>query len=396
MKVAAAPPGQRQEPRRAAEPRTRRRQQATGAAADFVFVGIPGPRLDAATAALLAASRPGGVVLFRRNLTTPAQLFALVSELRRLLPAAVLAVDAEGGRVDRLSGLVGPAPAASLLARRPPPLARQAGHWIAQALRLFDLDLDFAPVVDLDRGETGNALDGRYLGSRDAAVTQRARAFLRGLHGGGVGGCLKHFPGLGAAEADTHHRTAVVRLSAAALALHLKPYAALLPLAGAVMVSHAVYPALDREERPASLSPPVIEGLLRGKLGFDGLVVSDDLEMQALADRGDLPARAEAAFAAGCDLVLACATTAALPEIVARLGRPRHAARRRDAGRRLAVWRQRLRALRWAGDLRDLPSLAAGGGAAGLAGPPRDPAERRARLDAVRDGLAELRRQLEA
>jgi len=395
MKVAKAPADQRPEAMRVAVPRARRRREAAGAAAEHVFVGIPGPRLDDATAALLVGSRPGGVVLFRRNLATPAQLFALVAELRRLLPAAVLAVDAEGGRVDRLSGLVGPAPAASLLARRPPPVARQAGYWIAQALRLFDLDLDFAPVVDLDRGEAGNALDGRYLGSRDAAVTQRARAFLRGLHGGGVAGCLKHFPGLGAAEADTHHRTAVVRLSAAELASHLKPYAALLPLAGAVMMSHAVYPALDREERPASLSPPVIEGLLRLGLGFDGLVVSDDLEMQALADRGDLPARAEAAFAAGCDVVLACATTAALPEIVARLERPRHAGRRRDAGRRLASWRQRLRALRWAADLRDLPGVE-GGAAAGPAGPPHSPAERRAQLGAVREGLAELRRQLEA
>ena len=224
-------------------------------AGDFVFVGIPGPRLDRATAALLAASRPGGVVLFRRNLETPEQLLELVAGLRRLLPDAVLAVDAEGGRVDRFSGLVGPAPPASLLARRPPDASWQAGRWIARALRLFSVDLDFAPVVDLDQGETGNALDGRYLGGREAAVTRRARAFLRGLHAGGVGGCLKHFPGLGAAADDTHHRTSVVRLSAAALALHRKPYAALLPLAGAAMVAHAVYPALDPEERPASLSP---------------------------------------------------------------------------------------------------------------------------------------------
>ncbi|HVR10212.1 MAG TPA: glycoside hydrolase family 3 N-terminal domain-containing protein, partial [Thermoanaerobaculia bacterium] len=236
-----------------------------------VFVGIPGKRLDRSTAALLAAAQPGGVVLFGRNLETAEQLLGLVAGLRRLLPQAVLAIDAEGGRVDRLSALAGPAPAASLLARWPPDAARSTGRCIARALRLFDLDLDLAPVVDLDHGETGNALDGRYLGMRGPAVTQRARAFLRGLHSAGVGGCLKHFPGLGAAAEDTHHRTSAVRLSAAALALHRKPFEALAPLAGAVMVAHAVYPALDPEERPASLSPPVIEGLLRGEMGFDGL-----------------------------------------------------------------------------------------------------------------------------
>jgi len=350
-------------------------------AGDFVFAGIPGPRLDRATAALLAASRPGGVVLFRRNLQTPGQLLELVGGLRRLLPDAVLAVDAEGGRVDRLSGLVGPAPAASLLARRPPDAAWQAGRWIARALRLFDVDLDFAPVVDLDRGETGNALDGRYLGAREAAVTRRARAFLRGLHAGGVGGCLKHFPGLGGAAEDTHHATSVVQLDAAVLARQRKPFAALLPLAGAAMVAHAVYPALDPEERPASLSPPVIEDLLRGELGFDGLVLSDDLEMAALGPWGEIPVRAEAAFAAGCDVVLACASTAALPAIVARLGRPRHARRRREAARRLAAFRRRLRTLRWASDSISLL---------------REPEATAARVQAVREGLAELARDLEA
>lgn len=349
-------------------------------AGQFVFTGIPGPDLDPVTSALLAEAEPGGLVLFRRNLESAEQLIDLVAALRRLLPDAVLAIDAEGGRVDRLSDLLGPAPAASLLARRPPEAAQQAGRWIALALRLFDIDLDLAPVVDLDYGESHNALEGRYLGARDAAVTRRARAFLRGLHSGGVGGCLKHFPGLGAAAEDTHFRTSVVRLNAAQLAPHLKPYLSLLALANATMIAHAVYPALDPEQRPASLSPAIVNELLRGKLGFDGLVLSDDLEMQALAEWGDLPARAEAAFAAGCDVVLACETLAALPDIVRRLGRPRHAARRRAAEGHLAAYRQRLRTLRWTS------------GAVSLV---RDRA-RMSRLQAVRDGLEQLRHDLEA
>ena len=352
-----------------------------GRGGELVFVGLPGPRLDAATAALLADHQPGGVMLFRRNLGTAEQLIGLVAELRRVVPEALLAIDAEGGRVDRLEPLMGPSPAASLLARHPPPAAQRAGRWIGLALRLFDLDLDFAPVVDLDRGETGNALDGRYLGARATAVTRRARAFLRGLHGAGVGGCLKHFPGLGAAAEDTHHGISVVRLGEAALAPGFKPYAALLPAAGAAMVAHAVYPALDVEKRPASLSPPVIEGLLRGRLGFDGLVLSDDLEMKALEPWGDLPARAEAALVAGCDALLVSESVAALPEIAARLGRPRHAALRRAASARLAVHRRRLRTLRWAA-----------AGAVSLVGAP----DRMDHLQAVRDGLAQLVRDLES
>jgi beta-N-acetylhexosaminidase len=315
-----------------------------------------------------------------------------VGALRRTVPQALLVIDAEGGRVDRLSDLVGPAPAASLLARRPPLATQQAGRLIALALRLFDLDVDLAPVVDLDRGERNNALDGRYLGAREPAVTRRGRAFLRGLHGGGVGGCLKHFPGLGAATEDTHHRTSVVPLSAAQLGTDLKPYSALLALAGAALVAHAVYPALDARERPASLSPPVVEDLLRGQLGFDGLVLSDDLEMEALAEWGDLAARAEASFAAGCDALLVCATTAALPEIARRLERPRHAARRQEAERRLDAYRQRLRTLRWTSSAvslvgqRDTETAVAPARRSDLEGP----------LEAVRHGLARLREELEA
>lgn len=318
-------------------------------AGQFIFAGIPGPDLDARTAALLAEARPGGVVLFGRNLDTAARLVELVAGLRALLPGVVLAVDAEGGRVDRFKELLGPAPAASLLARRPPAQSRLAGWWTALGMRLFDLDVDFAPVVDLNLGEANNALAGRYLGARPPAVTVRAGAFLRGLHSGGVGGCVKHFPGLGGAAEDTHFSTSVVRLSVAELAPHLKPYGSLLPLAGAVMIAHAVYPALDPGLRPASLSEAVAGGLLRGRMRFGGLALSDDLEMSALAEWGDLPQRSESAFAAGCDGLLVCETLAALPEIAARLAHRRHAERRAEAAHRLGAYRQRLQTLRWIG-----------------------------------------------
>lgn len=316
-------------------------------AADQVFVGIPGPELDRASAALLARFQPGGVILFKRNIQDMEQLHRLISDLRKILPEAVFSIDSEGGRVDRLRDVVGGAPAASLLARHSPSLALQAGQWIALSLRLFDIDMDFAPVVDLNRGEEDNALDGRYLGSTPAGIIPRARAFLRGLHAGGVGGCIKHFPGLGGAETDTHFKVASVYLPAAALQADLEPFDALARLSGAVMVGHAIYPAYDTH-RPATLSPDIIGGLLRGRLGFDGLSLSDDMEMKALDDWGDLAERSEAAFAAGCDVLLLCHTLEALPDVVARLEAPELESRLADANRRLEVYRHRLGTLRQA------------------------------------------------
>jgi beta-N-acetylhexosaminidase len=319
-------------------------------AADQVFVGIPGPELDSHSAALLAQHRPGGVVFFKRNIKELEQLGELVAAVRAVLPDAVLCIDSEGGKVDRLKDLVGPAPSAGLLAKHPPSLSLQAGLWIAQSLRLFDLDVDFAPVVDLDRGETDNALDGRYLGVTPGEVTPRARAFIRGLHMGGAGGVLKHFPGLGGAPADTHFKVATIYIPSVALQADLDPFDALARLAGAVMVGHAIYPAYDAEQRPATLSPPVVGGILRGRLRFDGLCFSDDMEMKALDEWGDLAERSVQAFATGCDVLLLCHTLDALPDVVARLEDPGLEERRVEAHRRLDTYRQRLRTLRSARD----------------------------------------------
>ena len=248
---------------------------------ELIFAGVPGPDLDKTSAALLEQYQPGGVVLLGWNFKTLEQLAELTTAIRRILPEVVLCIDAEGGRVDRMRDVVGPAPAASLLGRRPVSLAYQAGHWIAQAMRLFDFDLDFAPVVDLDRGATDNALDGRYFGATPEQVIPRARAFLRGLHAGGAGGCLKHFPGLGGAGQDTHHQGSVVYLPADELRADLAPFATLAGHAGAVMIGHAAYPAYDSSMRPATMSPEILGGLLRGRLGFTGLSISDDLDMKA-------------------------------------------------------------------------------------------------------------------
>ena len=314
--------------------------------AAFAAVGIPGPALDEETRRLLAGNPPGCVVLFARNIEHGEQLEALVDELRQLVPDALLAVDAEGGRVDRLRAIVGGAPAGAALAQLPAERAYDAGHWVGRSLRLFDFDVDLAPVVDLDRGQERNALDGRYLGADPGDVIARARAFLTGLHAAGIAGCLKHFPGLGAAAADTHEGMARIGLSDEELARDHQPFVTLGALAGAIMVAHAVYFTHEPSGRPASLSAPVTTDLLRGRLGFTGLAVADDLEMGALARWGGVPERAEAAFAAGCDLLPFCTQLAALPEVAGRLASPYLAERRRVAAQRLAVYRAHLRSLR--------------------------------------------------
>ena len=320
----------------------------TGAppAGRLLMVGLPGPALGALAARLLARLRPGGVILFRRNVESEAQLLALVGDVRRRAPEALLFVDAEGGRVDRLAPVVGPAPAASRLAQAPPTWSRRAGLWVGRGLRYFGFDVDLAPVVDLDRGGRGNALDGRCLGARPAAVAARGRAFLHGLEAAGVAGCVKHFPGLGGAGEDTHYRGAVVSLDAEALAADLRPFALLATQAAAVLVGHAAYPALDPGGLPASLSPAIAGHLLRRRLSFRGLAISDDLEMRALGEWGSLPEVAAAALAAGCDLLPVCHSLEGALEVAARLSRPRLAERAREAGGRLRRYRRHLGRLR--------------------------------------------------
>lgn len=316
---------------------------ARRAAARLLVVGCAGPALGDHERRILRDLQPGGLILFARNVVGADQLHALIAELRASVPRALLFVDLEGGRVDRLKSLTGGAPAASLLAAAPPSAAERSGRWIGRALRCFGFDVDLAPVVDLDRGRRDNALDGRYLGADPSTVERRAGAFLRGLHSAGVGGCLKHFPGLGGAGMDTHRDGAPIRLARAELERDLRPFRRLAATAGAIMVSHASYPMLDPSGRPASLSPAISTGLLRGELGFRGLVISDDLEMGALGRWGDLAERAAAALAAGCDLLPACAALEAAPEIAARLTRADLRARRGPAVRRLQSYAAQVR-----------------------------------------------------
>lgn len=259
-----------------------------------LFIGFRGTELNSETGKLLRAVRPGGVILFARNIESARQVRALC----RSLPAGtIVAVDQENRRVNRLRNIVGELPGLAEI-ESPEKFGREVGR----SLRRLGIHLDFAPVLDLELfdAKTDNALRERCWGKTAAEVTTRAGAFLDGLQRAGVAGCAKHFPGLGGARCDSHEELPVIPTLRDD---ELEPYRALLPLLPAVMVGHGLYPSLD--DKPASLSRRIVTGLLRRRMGFRGLIFTDDLEMKALPQ---VPATAVRAFRAGADALLICHT----------------------------------------------------------------------------------------
>jgi len=284
---------------------------------------------------------PRAVILFSRNITSLDQTRALVREIRRLPGPPLLCVDQEGGRVDRLRAALAPSISFREAAERG--AAARAGELAGEACALFGLDVDLAPVVDrLLPGRSESVLRDRCASDEPEEVGRAALEFLKGLHARGVGGCVKHFPGLGRADLDTHRDLPRIPADAEEARRDLLPFAATMEAAGAVMVSHAAGPEGD----PASLSRAVAEGLLRGNLGFTGAAFSDDLEMGALAQFGDLPRRCVLAAAAGCDLLLVCSRIDLYGECVAAVERDVPEPRRAQAAARLDAYAQRLRRIR--------------------------------------------------
>ena len=277
------------------------------------MIGIAGMELDQVEKELLRHPCVGGVILFSRNYRSREQLRTLcdaIHELRR--PSLLIGVDHEGGRVQRLRDGFTALPAAAqygILFDRNPEFARRvarAGGWVmAVELRAGGVDFSFAPVLDLGRGVSAVIGDRAFHHDPDV-VTALARAFLAGMRDAEVGGVGKHFPGHGSVAADSHCALPVdvrsyedIRLS------DLVPFERLVvsELAG-VMPAHVVFECLD--DRPAGFSRRWIKGVLRGELGFQGIVFSDDLDMAAAATGGDHVDRASAAIEAGCDMVLVC------------------------------------------------------------------------------------------
>lgn len=277
-----------------------------------LMVDVAGTALSPADRELLAHPLVGGVLLFTRNYADPAQLCALVADIQALRsPPLLVAVDQEGGRVQRFrsgfSALPAPRRIGQIFDVDPQQglaMARALGWLMAAELLACGLDFSFAPCVDLDYG-LSEIIGDRAFHARATVVAQLAIAYMHGMRDAGMAATAKHFPGHGAVAADSHLTLPVDRRELADLDQDLLPYRRLIDNAlPAVMVAHILLPAVDSVV--ASFSHRWVEGILRQELRFGGLVVADDLGMAAAVTAGNLLQRTERALAAGCDLIPVC------------------------------------------------------------------------------------------
>ena len=289
-----------------------------------VMLDLDGLILTSQERELLWSPGVGGVIFFARNIVSRAQFMDLVAEVRALRPALLLAVDQEGGRVQRLRDGYSALPAMQRLgeavardAARGEWLCRETGWLLASEVLASGLDFSFAPVLDLDRDHCAVIAERAFHATPEIAIIA-LRALIAGMHEAGMAVTGKHFPGHGGVRGDSHLETPRDGRSLAMLRSHdLRPFAELADELDAVMPAHIVYSEID--QRPAGFSPFWIQDLLRGELGFSGVVFSDDLAMKGADLMGGYPEKARAALAAGCDMLLVCNDRAGAMEVLATL-----------------------------------------------------------------------------
>jgi beta-N-acetylhexosaminidase len=279
----------------------------------LLLVGLPGTELDLMTRGTLEAMQPGGILLNSQNIESAHQVAEFTAAIRTILEVPpIIAVDQEGGRVDRLKQIYSPMPSADLLrASGDASIAARMGEIAAEALRTLGINVNFAPVLDIASDDSAeNGLKGRYLGATVAETVRLAGAYLEGLQRGGVVGVGKHFPGLGHTATDSHVALPTVdRSRDELLRFEVAPYAELFTKINArlnaVIIGHAHYPAFDGPSPlPSSVSRNIVSGLLREELGFKGVAITDDLAMGAILETRELQEAAVMAIEAGNDMVL--------------------------------------------------------------------------------------------
>jgi beta-N-acetylhexosaminidase len=278
----------------------------------LLLTGVPGLELDSETATRLKKLQPGGFILFGRNIKSPEQLRKLIDDLRDISDIEpFITIDQEGGRVSRLR-LIGEEPpnAQALRDKGDPKLIKTHGRLTGQLLRLFGFNLDLCPVLDISYDDTAdNSLKGRCWGKDPQQVVNNAGVFNRAMREQGILSCAKHFPGYGPAECDPHEFLPVISKGRADMEREeLLPYRTLLPEIDSVMTCHSNYTAYDpdRPRWPASLSHNIVTKLLRDQLGFDGLSMTDDLDMGAILNEVTFEQAIQEAVRAGNDIVMIC------------------------------------------------------------------------------------------
>jgi beta-N-acetylhexosaminidase len=276
----------------------------------LLILGIEGPVLNSAEVERFRRIQPAGVILFSRNIVDPQQTRQLTDEIRALFSyEPIIAIDQEGGRVTRTKDIAPMCPSAvDLAAAKNPGRIAEAGILTADLLRLLGCNLNFAPVLDIDHFPgLQNALRERCWGNDPQRIIDYAGQWNRWMRKRSMASCAKHFPSCGLAQSDPHHDLPIADVSLTELLRHdILPYTALMPELDAVMTSHVRFPQLD-DQHPASLSPRIINGFLRGQLGFDRhLVLTDDLDMGAIQQAYGRGADVKQAITAGNDIALIC------------------------------------------------------------------------------------------
>ena len=290
------------------------------------FIGLNGTAIDGNNRALLDEVSPGGICLFGRNIRLPEQTRKFLDHAREILPVKpFLSLDQEGGLVDRLRRISTPMPAANNLEN--PVDAKILGETTSEVLQMLGFNLNFAPVVDVvneERKTFDNGLYSRTFGNNKEQVVEFADSYIRAIQKYGCFACLKHFPGLGASETDSHENLPIVNVTHEELfSTDLFPYKNLFQNSQieVVMMAHAAYPHIDLQETgsngkllPSSLSYNFVTKLLRRELGFAGLVLTDDLEMGAILNNHTIAEACKLAFLAGADMFSICSSETAVRE----------------------------------------------------------------------------------
>ena len=284
----------------------------------LILTGVPGKEIDRETAALFRKVQPGGFIIFGRNIESAAQLRKLIDDLRDLSAIEpIITIDQEGGRVSRLR-LIGQEPpnAQQLRDKGDIGVVRRHGQITGRLLRLFGFNLDLCPVLDISfDDEADNSLRGRCYGRDVEEVVRLAGAFNETLRGEGIASCGKHFPGYSAATVDAHHDLPLIERSRAELdANELAVFRQFADGVDSMMICHGWYPCFDPQKTPASLSHRIVTELLRGELGFAGLIMTDDLDMGAILNEYGFEETIRRAIEAGNDLAMICHRVSAIEE----------------------------------------------------------------------------------